>query len=47
MLDIGAGDGALARPLAERVDRVDAVDVSAAMLAAGARQPGGDRPNLR
>jgi 2-polyprenyl-3-methyl-5-hydroxy-6-metoxy-1,4-benzoquinol methylase len=25
VLDIGAGDGALARPLAERVDRVDAV----------------------
>jgi len=47
VLDIGAGDGALARPLAELVDRVDAVDVSAAMLAAGARQPGGDRPNLR
>lgn len=47
VLDIGAGDGALARPLAGRVDRVDAVDVSAAMLAAGARQPGGDQPNLR
>jgi SAM-dependent methyltransferase len=47
VLDIGAGDGALARPLAGRVDRIDAVDVSAAMLAAGARQPGGDRPNLR
>jgi SAM-dependent methyltransferase len=47
VLDIGAGDGALARPLARRVDRVDAVDVSAAMLAAGARQPGGDLPNLR
>jgi SAM-dependent methyltransferase len=47
VLDIGAGDGALARPLARRVDRVDAVDVSAAMLAAGARQPGGDQPNLR
>jgi SAM-dependent methyltransferase len=47
VLDIGAGDGALARPMAARVDRVDAVDVSAAMLAAGARQPGGDQPNLR
>jgi SAM-dependent methyltransferase len=46
VLDIGAGDGALARPLAGRVDRVDAVDVSPAMLAAGARQPGGDQPNL-
>jgi SAM-dependent methyltransferase len=47
VLDIGAGDGALARPLARRADRVDAVDVSAAMLAAGARLPGGDQPNLR
>lgn len=47
VLDIGAGDGALARPLAARVDRVDAVDISAAMLAAGARLPGGGRPNLR
>jgi SAM-dependent methyltransferase len=47
VLDIGAGDGALARPLAAIVDHVDAVDVSAAMLAAGARQPGGQRPNLR
>lgn len=47
VLDIGAGDGALARPLAARVDTVDAVDVSAAMLAAGAHLPGGQRPNLR
>jgi 2-polyprenyl-3-methyl-5-hydroxy-6-metoxy-1,4-benzoquinol methylase len=47
VLDIGAGEGSLARPLAARVDRVDAVDVSEVMLAAGARQPGGQRPNLR
>jgi ubiquinone/menaquinone biosynthesis C-methylase UbiE len=47
VLDIGAGDGALARPLASRVDRVDALDISAAMLTAGARLPGGDGPNLR
>ena len=47
VLDIGAGEGALARPLAARVDHVDAVDISAAMLAAGARRPGGRRPNLR
>ena len=46
VLDLGAGDGALARPLAERVGRVDAVEISAAMVDAGRRRPGGDRPNL-
>lgn len=46
VLDLGAGDGALARPLAAMVDRVDAVDVSAAMVEAGRSRPGGDRPNL-
>jgi SAM-dependent methyltransferase len=33
VLDIGAGEGAIARPLALRVDHVDAVDASAAMIA--------------
>jgi ubiquinone/menaquinone biosynthesis C-methylase UbiE len=47
VLDIGAGEGALARPLAARVDHVDALDISAAMLAAGAARPGGQAPNLR
>ncbi|MEV0646760.1 class I SAM-dependent methyltransferase [Phytomonospora sp. NPDC050363] len=47
VLDIGAGEGALARPLAERVGRVDAVDVSAAMIAVGRERPGGRRENLR
>jgi SAM-dependent methyltransferase len=47
VLDLGAGEGALARPLAARVERVDAVEVSAAMVAAGRRRPGGDRPTLR
>ncbi|MEQ4206120.1 class I SAM-dependent methyltransferase [Actinopolymorpha sp. B17G11] len=47
VLDIGAGDGAIARPLASRVGRVDALDVSAAMIEAGRRRPGGERPNLR
>jgi ubiquinone/menaquinone biosynthesis C-methylase UbiE len=47
VLDIGAGEGALARPLAARVDQVDALDISPAMLAAGAARPGGTRPNLR
>lgn len=47
VLDLGAGEGSLARPLAERVDQVDALDVSAAMIEVGQRRPGGDRPNLR
>lgn len=47
VLDLGAGEGALARPLAARVHQVDALDVSAAMLAAGRARPGGDQPNLR
>ena len=46
VLDIGAGEGALARPLASRVDHVDALDVSAAMIEAGRGRPGGRRPNL-
>lgn len=47
VLDIGAGEGALSRPLAERVDHVDAVDISAAMVEAGRRRPGGGQRNLR
>jgi ubiquinone/menaquinone biosynthesis C-methylase UbiE len=47
VLDIGAGEGALARPLAGRVDHVDALDISAAMVEAGRRRPGGRRQNLR
>jgi ubiquinone/menaquinone biosynthesis C-methylase UbiE len=47
VLDVGAGEGALARPLAGRVDRVDALDMSAAMVEAGRRRPGGRQPNLR
>jgi len=47
VLDLGAGEGALARPLAGRVDRVDALDISAAMVEAGRRRPGGRRGNLR
>lgn len=47
VLDIGAGEGALARPLARRVDRVDAVDMSAAMVQTGRRRPGGGHPALR
>jgi SAM-dependent methyltransferase len=47
VLDLGAGEGALARPLAALVDQVDAVDISAAMIEEGRRRPGGDAPNLR
>lgn len=47
VLDLGAGEGSIARPLAERVDHVDALDISPAMIAAGQRLPGGQRANLR
>ncbi|MDX2968786.1 class I SAM-dependent methyltransferase [Kribbella solani] len=46
VLDIGAGEGAIARPLAPRVEWVDAIDFSQRMVDAGRRRPGGDRPNL-
>jgi trans-aconitate methyltransferase len=46
VLDLGAGEGALARPLAALVDEVDAVDPSAAMIEVGRGRRGGDAPNL-
>ena len=46
VLDIGCGTGDVARRIAPLVDRVDAVDFSAAMLAEGRRLPGGDHPDL-
>lgn len=46
-LDLGCGTGDVARPLARRVARLDAVDPSAAMIARGKALPGGDAPNLR
>src|SRR4051794_34210035 len=46
-LDLGCGRGEIARELAPRVDRVDAVDASAAMIARGRALAGGDHPNLR
>src|SRR5688572_812549 len=46
VLDAGTGTGDIARPLASRVGRVDAVDVSAAMLARARTRPGGDHPGL-
>jgi SAM-dependent methyltransferase len=47
VLDAGCGLGDLARPLAQLVARVDAVDRSAAMLARGRRLPGGAGTSLR
>lgn len=47
VLDCGCGTGDLARRLAPLVERVDAVDLSGAMIAAGRRLPGGDAPGLR
>jgi len=47
VLDVGCGPGDLARPLAPHVERLDALDASAGMLAAGRAAEGGDAPNLR
>ena len=47
VLDVGCGTGDLARPLAAFVERVDAVDQSAAMIEIGRSREGGDRPNIR
>ncbi len=47
VLDVGCGRGEIARPMAQLVDRVDAVDVSAPMIARGKTLPGGDNPRLR
>ena len=47
VLDIGCGRGEIARRLVGLVDRVDAVDISAPMVAAGRQLPRGDHPALR
>jgi SAM-dependent methyltransferase len=46
VLDVGAGTGDVARHLAPRVERVDAVDFSRAMIARGKQLPNGDHPHL-
>jgi SAM-dependent methyltransferase len=46
LLDAGAGDGRIARVFASEVERVDAVDPSAEMIAVGKAAPGGLAPNL-
>ncbi|MFO7683522.1 MAG: methyltransferase domain-containing protein [Chloroflexota bacterium] len=47
VLDVGCGTGYLARPLSQRVEAVDAIDISANMIAQGKQLPGGSAPNLR
>jgi ubiquinone/menaquinone biosynthesis C-methylase UbiE len=47
VLDVGTGTGEIARNLIASVDRVDAVDLSPAMLEKGRVSPNGDHPNLR
>lgn len=46
-LDVGCGTGDLTRRLAPLIERVDAIDVSARMIARGRTLPGGDAPNIR
>jgi len=47
VLDAGTGTGALARRLPRSIERIDAVDPSAAMIARGRALPGGDDPRIR
>ena len=47
VLDIGTGTGVIARGMLPYVDRVDAVDISTAMMDEGRRLPGGDDPRIR
>src|SRR5207248_8717751 len=47
VLDVGAGTGDIARGLVRRVERVDAVDFSPAMIAKGQTPLDGDHPHLR
>lgn len=47
VLDVGTGTGDIARPLLAHVSRVDAVDVSAPMLALARSLLGGNHPALR
>jgi trans-aconitate methyltransferase len=47
VLDVGTGTGELARRLVGSAERVDAVDLSAAMIARARTLPHGDHPRLR
>lgn len=46
VLDAGCGTGSIARPFAEMVDSIDAIDISPAMIEMGKRLPGGDNPKI-
>ncbi|MEM7111542.1 MAG: methyltransferase domain-containing protein [Chloroflexota bacterium] len=46
VLDIGCGSGSVARYLIDRVDHIDAVDISSGMIEAGKQMPNGNHPNL-
>jgi SAM-dependent methyltransferase len=46
VLDAGCGPGKLALGLRQRVERIDAVDPSAEMIAVGRALPGGDDPKI-
>ncbi len=45
-LDVGCGTGDIARPLAQLVSHVDAIDVSQAMIDEARTLPGGDSPAI-
>ena len=47
VLDVGCGTGNIARAIAPRVSRVDAVDFAPEMIEAGRGLPGGDAANIR
>ncbi len=47
VLDAGAGTGALARRFPPSIERIDAVDPSAAMISRGRSLPGGDDGRIR
>jgi SAM-dependent methyltransferase len=47
VLDIGCGTGNLTRPLAARMERVDAVDIAREMIEEAKTLPGGDAANIR
>jgi len=47
VLELGCGTGDLTRPLAERVGRIDAIDISTAMIARARTLPGGDDRRIR
>jgi SAM-dependent methyltransferase len=46
LLDVGTGLGEIARPMAARVGRVDAVDFAERMITRAKTLPGGDNPRI-